>query len=79
MFISSYVLALHLLKLEEFLKSEDAMEVNMQGKRPVYLLLTALVLLNLVATNLQAEQAQSAFQANLQQGWSVAFQFASSR
>ena len=50
----------------------------MQGKRPVYLLLTLLVLLNLVATNLQAQEAQSAFQTHLEHGLPVAFQFASS-
>lgn len=54
------------------------MEAIMQGKRPTYLLLAMLVLLNLVATNLQAHEAQANFQTNLEQGLPIAFQFASS-
>ena len=48
----------------------------MQGKRPVYLILTVLVLLNLVATKLQAQEAQSAFQAHLEHSLPATFQFA---
>lgn len=54
------------------------MEVNMQGKRPLYLLLSVLILLNLVATNLQAREVQSAYKAHLENGLPIAFEFSSS-
>ena|GEM_PF-4023241 len=43
----------------------------MQGKRSIYLLLTVLVVLNLVATNLQAREIRNSFQAHAESGTPV--------
>lgn len=49
----------------------------MRGKRPAYLLLTVLVVLNLVATDIQAHEAQNAYKARVESGLPIAFEFAS--
>ncbi len=50
----------------------------MQGKRPFYLILTLLVVLNLVATNLQAQAVQRVYKAHAETGTPITFQFTSS-
>ena len=76
--LNDFLLLLNILIYRLVALFNYARKVYMQGKRPLYLLLTTLTLLNLVATDLQAHEAQSALQAQLKQGSSVAFLFSSS-